>query len=630
MKTEICSDRVLVHFNSKLPIILSTDACNTAIAGILSHKYDNNTKRPIAYVSRALNNAEKNYSTIEKEALAIIFSVVKLKQYLLGMFFTLETDHRPLITIFGENKGIPLMAAARMQRWAFLLSGFDYTIQYIKGSLNTADSLSRIEQISTTEITEESTYINYVGYSNVTTLSYKDIAICTRHDPLLSKVMDCILNGTVHSLSGDIYQPFRTKADELTVESGCILWYYRTVIPAKLRKFELLDLHTSHMGIVKTKALARSYVYWPKIDNDIENLIKGCVACQKTQASPEKSPLIPWTPPDSAWKRIHIGFAGPIRGYFLFIVVDAYSKWIEVFKTKTITTAYTINKLKEVFSRYGLVHIIVSDNGTQLTSAKFEKFLQSNGIVHIRTAPGHPATNGQAENTVKTVKKSLTATIETNKSQDFDTILTAFLFDYRITKHCTHCTTNETLAKLLFGRELRSRFSLLKPPVTQDIIKEKQQTAIRNFKGNRNAKFIIGQKVYVRNYQNPNKDGWSQAKIKKQIGPRNYTCLLLHEKRDIKRHVNQIRNGEAEATEGDELPLVEDNSQGTEQAHEATVTTDTDSPFGTPTGSGVDSDSSSQDEVNASIQDVHERPASRRVAKQAKERINEYFKPNRR
>lgn len=148
MKREISSDQVLVHFNPNMPIILTTDASNNAVAGVLSHKFHEHSIRPIAFVSRALSKCEENYSTLEKESLAIVYSVTKLRQYLIGYHFGLQTDHKPFVSTFGENKGLPIMAAARMQRWAFTLSGFNYTIEYIKGSLNCADSLSRIPQIN--------------------------------------------------------------------------------------------------------------------------------------------------------------------------------------------------------------------------------------------------------------------------------------------------------------------------------------------------------------------------------------------------------------------------------------------------------------------------------------------------
>ncbi|XP_031635639.1 uncharacterized protein K02A2.6-like [Contarinia nasturtii] len=616
MKTEICSDKVLVHFNPDLPIILSTDACNTALAGVLSNRY-NEGKRPIAYVSRALNSAERNYSTIEKEALAIVFSVIKLKQYLLGMHFILQTDHRPLITIFGENKGIPIMAAARMQRWAFILSGFNYTIEYIKGSLNDADSLSRIGQYETADTRYESNYINYVGFTNVLQLNFSTVAKFSRQDPILSKVMDCINNGTVEQLKGDEFKSFRLKSNELTVESGCILWGYRTVIPKKLQQNVLNELHLSHFGVVKTKALARSYVYWPNLDKDIENLIKRCESCQLARPSPEKSELIPWKPTDSAWKRIHIDYAGPVHGFYLLIVVDSYSKWIEVFKTKQMTTSFTISKLRETFSRYGLIDTLVSDNGTQFTSYEFKEFVKENGIKFILIAPGNPSSNGQAENTVKTVKKSLIASLRQNKPSNFEVVLGRFLFDYRITKHCT---TNETPAKLMLNKELKTRFSLLRPPLTKEIIETKQQVAIKNFKGKRSVDFNEGQKVLVRNYKNPNKAGWSKAIIKKKIGPRNYTCLLIHDNRDIKRHTNQIIDNETvkvvELSKEDSLTEVEN-----EQAPDLVERDDV---------SDINVDSSDDADAfmdaNESIPDVVERPAKRDSAKRAKEKITKQYK----
>lgn len=185
LKTEITSEKVLAHFDPKKPIVLTTDACDTAVAGICSHKFSDGTLRPIAFVSRALSAAERNYSTIQKEALAIVFSVTKLHQYLIGNEFILQTDHKPLLAIFGEKKGIPVMAAARMQRWAFQLSAFNFKIQHVKGSLNHADSLSRIPQRKTPLHSNEMadaqsciqtyadpTYINFIERENHLQLNF--------------------------------------------------------------------------------------------------------------------------------------------------------------------------------------------------------------------------------------------------------------------------------------------------------------------------------------------------------------------------------------------------------------------------------------------------------------------------
>lgn len=120
-----------------------------------------------------------------------------------------------------------------------------------------------------------------------------------------------------------------------------------------------------------------------------------------------------------------------------------------------MTTNFTIVKLREMFSRYGLVDTLVSDNVPQFTSHEFRKFLSLNGIKHILTAPGHPSTNGQAENFVKTFKKSVLANLDQNTNSNLDQILCRFLMDYR---NMAHCSTGESPAKIFFGRTLKTRF----------------------------------------------------------------------------------------------------------------------------------------------------------------------------
>lgn len=267
---------------------------------------------------------------------------------------------------------------------------------------------------------------NFIESNKHVQLNFQNIATETRRDPILSKLADAIQDGTVQNLKEDHFKPFHSKSEKLSVESGCVLWGYRTIIPTKLRKQILQDLHRSHLGIVKNKAIARSYLWWPKLDSEIELLVKNCTPCNLTQTSPEKSALIPWQPAQRAWSRIHIDFAGPIKGFYFLIVVDSFSKWTEVFKTKSMTSSFTINKLRETFSRFGMVDVIVSDNGCQFTSEEFLQFVKANRIEHIFTAPGHPATNGQAANFVKTFKKSIYANLKDEKPDNFDTMISRF------------------------------------------------------------------------------------------------------------------------------------------------------------------------------------------------------------
>ena len=133
-------------------------------------------------------------------------------------------------------------------------------------------------------------------------------------------------------VSDEAIKPFYQRKDELTVHCGVLMPGHRAVIPAKLRNQVLTELHEGHLGIVKMKSLARSYIWWPKIDKDIEHLAKSCPGCQLQQNEAGKVPLHlhPWEWPTTPWQRIHLDFAGPFLGRMFLIIVDAHSKWPEV------------------------------------------------------------------------------------------------------------------------------------------------------------------------------------------------------------------------------------------------------------------------------------------------------------
>ena len=144
-KIQLASERLLVHYDSEKPLLLACDASPYGIGAVMSHRFEDGSERLIAYASRSLAPAEKQYSQLEKEALAIVFGIKKFHQFLYGRKFVILSDHKPLQGLFNETKGIPLLASARIQRWALTLSAYDYTIQHKKGAENcNADMLSRL------------------------------------------------------------------------------------------------------------------------------------------------------------------------------------------------------------------------------------------------------------------------------------------------------------------------------------------------------------------------------------------------------------------------------------------------------------------------------------------------------
>ncbi|KAL1486414.1 hypothetical protein MTO96_046976 [Rhipicephalus appendiculatus] len=178
----------------------------------------------------------------------------------------------------------------------------------------------------------------------------------------------------------------------------------RVVVHEKLRGFVLDELHEGHPGIVRSKELALSYVWWPTLEADLERRIKSCGSCQEQRNAPIGAPLHPWSWPTSPWQRVHVDFAGPFQNTMLLVVVDAHSKWPEVFEIRPTTA---IRCLTELFASFGFPETIVTDNGPQFVSLEFKHFAQYMGAPDVLTAPNHPRSNGLAERFIQTLKNAL-------------------------------------------------------------------------------------------------------------------------------------------------------------------------------------------------------------------------------
>ena len=327
-------------------------------------------------------------------------------------------------------------------------------------------------------------------------------------------------------------KPYLKCWEELSVEQGCLLRGNRVVIPSQGRKEVMELLHEGHQGGTRMKALARSFVWWPGLDGDLESVVKDCDKCQSTRHSPPQAPLHPWEFPAAPWERLHADFAGPFLGQMFLIVVDAYSKWLEVVPMSSATTNTTIERLRTIFATHGLPRVLVTDNGAQFTSSEFRAFTRGNGIKHVYSSPYHPATNGLAERAVQSFKEHMkrlpTGTIPEK--------LARFLFWYQLTPHST---TGVPPAELLLGRRPRSKLDLLKPNLTETVEAKTAMQMKHHDTHTRARSFQVEDNVYVKDF--PNSRNWQPGKIIEIRGPLSYHVELL-DGRIVRRHVDAIRD----------------------------------------------------------------------------------------
>lgn len=286
IKETIASDDCIVHFDPNLPIIVTADASDNGIAGMLSHVIDGE-ERTVACVSRTLQPSERNMSTIMKEALAIYFTVNKLYYYLCNTHFTLRSDHKPLLAIFGEHRDIPKMSANKLMRWAIFLSSFNYRIEHIKGLKNNvvADYMSRAP-IPTTVTSEEAagraTYIHFTESVKEWPINNEEIRKASRQDSEIAEIMSYVSRNKWPERVSENLKPYRCRMSELHIDHEILMWGHRVVVPKALRSILNL-IHSDHSGIARCKALARSIVFWIGIDGELEGMVNGCITCLKTR-----------------------------------------------------------------------------------------------------------------------------------------------------------------------------------------------------------------------------------------------------------------------------------------------------------------------------------------------------------
>ena len=492
-KNALTSDAVLAHYDPEKQLILACDVSPYGIGAVLSQPSEEGKQlKPIAFASRTLAPAERNYSQLEREGLALVYGVKRYNQYLYGRRFTILSNHKPLEGIFHSSRQLSTMSTARIQRWVLTLGAYDYQVVYKPGSsIPHADCLSRLPLSDSPRVVPEAREsILMMEVMEASMVTVQSIKQHTRRDPVLACVLDQVISGWKHS-DDEALKPYLQRKEALSTMDGCVQWGARVIIPPTLRSKVLVLLHNGHLGMARMKSLARSYVWWPNLDADIEAMVRKCVHCQLHSKSPPSTASHPWEFPSQPWSRIHLDYAGPIQGQVFLVVVDSFSKWLEVAVVPSATSRNTIDKLREMCARHGIPEMVVTDNGTSFTSLEFQTFIVRNGIQHYRSAPYHPASNGLAERAVQTLKRGLQAV----QGGDLNTRLSRFLLQYRVTPHSV---TGIAPSELLMKRRLRTHLDLLKPDVSQKVTTKQ----FRALDSSQERRFVVGENVFVRNWGN--------------------------------------------------------------------------------------------------------------------------------
>ena len=522
IKDDLAESKLLANFDGESPLMVEVDASPVGVGCVLLQKIDGHEK-PIYFASKKLTSAEIKYSQIDKEGLALVFALKRFRYFLLGRHFVARTDHKPLLGLFGKEKPIPQNANARIQRWALFLSQYNYDFIHKPGKENViADALSRLPVEDDFRSSTPAEYVRLVELCDFGELSFNVIKQYTNKDVVLSELVKCLKLGWSTELNVSLIDYSIVKKD-LSLHNNVVLYRNRIVIPVELRCKVLNHLHNGHNGISAMKAEARKWVWWPKIDQDLAEMTKNCNVCFANYKQPPSTTLS-WPSAGKPWSRLHIDYAGPVDGKYFLIVVDSFSKFMDIQFSNSVTSSVTISHLRRVFSNFGLPDIVVSDNAPNFVSQEMKRFFQKNGVKHVCPAPYHPASNGLAERAVRTFKEGLAKF----KEGDLQTRICRFLYNYRRT---VHSATGKAPAEIMFNRNFRG---------TVESVQFKEKFSKGDGKiVDEECMYKVNDAVFARNFgKGPL---WVEGRIVEILGLRNFKVQVQSAGNIVwRRHADQL------------------------------------------------------------------------------------------
>ena len=455
IKAELAQPTVLALYSPQASTKVSADASSYGLGAVLLQQVGEVWK-PVAYASRSMSETEKRYAQIEKEALAATWACDKFVDYILGRSFQIETDHKPLVSLL-STKNLDNLPP-RVLRFRLRLARFDYTIQHVPGKLlYTADTLSRAPVSGVTdslELQEEvETFIDSTtGNLPASASRLETYEIAQSYDTVCGQVKTYCISGwpKKHLIKPELL-PYWKVRNSLTLHNGLLLYNSRIVVPQSLQEETMDKIHEGHQGIERCRMRINSSVWWPGVSKHLTERIQNCSTCAK-DAVPRKEPLVITPLPDHPWQMIDTDLF-ELSGDHYLLVVDYFSRYPEIAKLTSTTSAAVTTCLKSIFARHGIPETVRSDNGPQYSSHEFSAFAQLYGFQHVTSSPRYPQSNGQAERTVKTVKQML--------KQSSDPYLA--LLNYCATP-LPWCKCSP--AELLMGRCIRTRIPMLKEQLT--------------------------------------------------------------------------------------------------------------------------------------------------------------------
>ena len=474
LKERLCSPPVLAYPDFSQPFHLYTDASQHALGYVLGQIREGR-EHVIAYGGRELNVAEKNYSTTEREALAVVEGIKRYQPYLSGKHFLVHTDHGSLSWLMNVKD-----PTGRLARWALQLQQYDFEIVHRPGTSNgNADALSRRPYRSSSDEPRASSEPQTSSVFPVVVIEPScpqapSLHTLQRQDQDLAAIINYLETSQLPESTSQARKLMLTIDSYYLDEHGilCHLWSpgkrhvhtlcAQVVIPASLRSEILVSCHddptAGHLSTLKTYEKIRSRYYWHGMYQDIDHWCRSCVDCamKKVPRGQRRAPLLP-IPVEGAFDRVAMDILGPFPttvagNRYIIVFSDYYTRWPEAFALPSVEAPRIAQLIvDEILARHGAPRTLLSDRGPNFLAAIVKEVCLLMNTRRLHTTSYHPQTDGLVERFNGTLAEGLSMYVSTHQ-KDWDNHLPMILFAYRVS---ANATTRESPFYLLYGREPR-------------------------------------------------------------------------------------------------------------------------------------------------------------------------------
>lgn len=529
LKTALVSSPILKCPNFDLPFAIHTDASALAIGGVLTQCYDG-VEHPIAYCSRSLNKNEVNYSTTERELLAVIYALEQFKSYVEGQDCKIITDHASLLWFYKLKN-----PSGRLARWSMRLSQFNFTIEHRKGRENIIpDALSRIQiDAIGPDLSNDSWYNHMIKECTARPRRYPNFQV----------------------IDNKLFRYTRNKYNSISE------YEWKRVIPSEERLNILRkchdDLTSAHMGIFKTHKRLSQHYFWPNMYEDVKRYVNRCETCKIYKPSNLARPGLMGNPKQvtKPFEAICCDLLGPFpsstnRNKYLIVCTDYFSKYVLLHPIR-VATGVAVAKFieKHVFLVHGVCKYIYIDNGPQYISAVFRQLLHKYNVPNIYYNPRYCPQINMAERQIKTVISAIACYVG-SEHKKWDSNLTELQCALNT---AVNETTKFTPYFLVHGREFVIDGSLHNQALSQPISRTEVSLGEQNLhsrklnelnsiynkvrkhivsahyrnekyynKGKRNVELKVGQIVYKRTFYLSN----ASKKFTSKLAPKFQKCIV--------------------------------------------------------------------------------------------------------